>query len=115
MGMSPRGGIAAPVIQIKRLQARLSTTLDQQRNARDEQQREHDFSEDCLVNSAKQLETKPGSTQQTRHPHHEEFSCFRGDVSLRPKPERAHQKDRDRDRLEHRAHPLASRASCTRW
>src|SRR6516225_11346724 len=101
--MSPRGGIAAPVIPINRLPSPLSTVSEQQRDAREEQQREYDLAEGCLVNPAEQLEAEPGSAEHAGQSHHKEFSRLRSDGSLRAKPDRAHQEDRNRDRLKHRA------------
>jgi len=76
--MSPRGGIAAPVIPINRLPSPLSTVSEQQRDAREEQQREHDLAKGCLVNPAEQLEAKPGSTEHARQSHHKKFRCAAG-------------------------------------
>src|SRR6516164_8300690 len=101
--MSPRGEIATPGPSINCALPWLSTISEQQRDAGEEQQREHDLAKGCLVNPAEQLEAKPGSTEHARQSHHKKFSRLRCDGSLRAKPDRTHQKDRNRDRLKHRA------------
>ena len=68
MGMSPRGGTAAPVTRINRLLRLLSMASEHERDTRDEQQRQHDFPERCLVNPSKQPEPKPRSCEKSWRP-----------------------------------------------
>jgi hypothetical protein len=49
------------------------------------------------------VQAQPCSYHPARQAHHEEFSGLGRDGSLRAEPERAHEKDRNRDRLEDRS------------
>jgi hypothetical protein len=63
------------------------------------------FSKDaaCLPSSNSPFRPQPCSYHPARQAHHEEFSGLGGDGSLSAEPERAYEKDRNRDRLEDRS------------
>src|SRR6202040_1088673 len=56
-----------------------------------------------LVEAAVQFQTKPGAGEQRGQPDQEQFDGVRRDRTLGSDPKRAHQEDRDRYRLKHRA------------